>query len=217
MIRAIILIPLMFASSNVFSQKINFCREFEKLSKPEKCWTFRHVFIAKKTFKITQQVRKKSDSIMRSNILDSDPDGGTVDAFKHSLWMASISFRFNWRKAKRLGNAHEKGNYINYKHGRFEDGKFPDKISSDMDLYNNIKGIEIGKTLKNTIIRNTNSMNTLQQIIIDSIHSGKMMIIKKNQNGELLDRKGDIINKDSIKGKWHTPKTLVPSDFTRPK
>ena len=50
----------------------------------------------------------------------------------------------NPHKAYRLGKAHEKGNYLDYKKHRLEEGSIPDKISSDMDLCNNLKGIEIG-------------------------------------------------------------------------
>jgi hypothetical protein len=192
----------------VISQtKTSAWQQFKKLSCPEKCWVMKHIFVAKKAGRITQYVRLQTDSIQKTNILDGDANGGKVDAFRHAFWMASLAQKMKWRKAYRLGKAHEKGNYSDYKRHRKEDGTFPDKISSTMDLWNNDIGLEIGKTTRNS------SSDSLKRIVIDYILSGKMKVIKKNKQGQFIDNNGNIIDNDSLKGKWENQKVLIDSDL----
>jgi len=117
-----------------------------------------------------------------------------------------LSQHVSWRKARRLGNAHEKGNYLDYKKHRLEEGTLPDKISSDMDLWNNDVGLQIGKM--NAKI----SSDSLKTIVIGYIRNGKMKIIKKGSLGEFLDINNKIIPADSLKGKWENQKVLINSN-----
>lgn len=195
---------------NLLSQtKTTRCQQFNKLSRPEKCWVISHIFVAGKAWKITQFVRLQTDSVQKSNILDGDANGGQVDAFRHAFWMASLSQKINYRKAIKLGNAHEKGNYLDYKKHRLEDGSFPDKISSDMDFWNNDIGLQIGKSFPNI------SQDSLKKLVIEFISNGKMKVIKKNNFGQFLDNEGKIIEKDSLKGRWENAKVLINSNFKR--
>lgn len=190
------------------AQKYNLFKEFKNISRPEKWWVIFHPFIAKKTLYLTKESLWSADSLKKTDILDGNISGGQVDAFKHSYWMALLTQSFKWRKAWKLGKAHEKGNYITFKKG-IKRGKenLPDKISSEMDLWNNLKGIEIGLDNKNS------SRTQLQEIIIDSIQSGNMKKLKKDSSGKFLDCEGNVIPNDSLKGKWINNKCLVPSDF----
>ncbi len=189
--------------------KATVCQQYKKLSRPEKWWVIKHIFVAKKAWRITQYVRLQVDSIQRASVLDGDANGGEVDAFRHAFWMASLSQKMNWRKAYRLGEAHEKGNYLDYKKHRLEDGTFPDKVSSDMDLWNNNIGLQIGK--KNRNIKS----DSLRSIVIEYICNGKMKVIKKNRQGQFIDFEGTVLENDSLKGKWENRKTLVNSDYTK--
>ena len=90
-------------------------KEFKKLSRPEKTWVVMHPFAALKAATISYNARKTADSLKTSAILDGDADGGQVDAFRHAYWMAMLCRDIGWRKAYRLGKAHEKGNYLDYK------------------------------------------------------------------------------------------------------
>lgn len=203
-------IIILFISHPLFlisQTKTTAWKQFKNISCPEKCWTIKHIFVAKKAWRITQYVRLQTDSIQKTKILDGDANGGKVDAFRHAFWMASLAQKMKWRKAYRLGKAHEKGNYIDYKKHRKEDGTFPDKISSTMDLWNNDIGLEIGKTNRNI------SSDSLKHIVIDYILSGKMKVIKKNKQGQFLDNNGNIIHNDSLKGKWENQKVLINSDL----
>jgi hypothetical protein len=206
-ILAIIVVFLFHPLVLISQSKTTTCQQFKKLSRPEKCWVIKHIFVAKKAWKITQYVRLQTDSIQKTSMLDGDANGGKVDAFRHAFWMASLSQKMRWRKAYRLGKAHEKGNYLDYKKHRLEDGTFPDKVSSDMDLWNNNIGLQIGKANKGI------SSDSLKNIVIEYIHNGKMKIIKKNIQGQFINFEGNIIENDSLKGKWENQKVLVNSDL----
>lgn len=209
----VIAIPIYYVQ--IFAQKPDYYKEYKKVSRPEKRWAVCHPFIARKAFRLTLIVRKASDSLKKTAILDGDEDGGQVDAFRHSYWMATLTQNFTSRKAYRLGKAHEKGDYIKYKKHKPEENSIPDKISSDMDLCNNLKGIEIGQSLKLKAKKLKANNIEIQKIIIDSILNGKMVVIKKNYKGEFLDKDGKIIPAESLQGKWINNKCLVPSNNVR--
>lgn len=178
-----------------------------KSSFPEKWWAIGHPFVIKKSIRITKQALMDADSMKTTNTLDKDLSGGQLDAFKHSYWMALLVQEMKWKKALRLGIAHEKGNYKSFKKSlRNGEKTSHDKISSDMDLWNNQMGIEIGMAIKNP------DRITIQQIVIDSIQSGKMKIIWKNKTERYLNCEGEIIPTDSLSGKWKNNKCLVPSN-----
>jgi hypothetical protein len=184
-----------------------FCREFKKLSCPEKKWVIFHPFIAKKTFHLTQLARAVAKEMKSDSLLDGDENGGQIDAFRHAYWMALLSQRFCWRKAMRLGKSHEKGDYLKFKKGKLEEGALPDSVSGEMDLFNNRIGIEIGRANKKL------AANALKQAVRDSILAGKMMVIRKNPNGDSVDCEGHIIDARLHEGKWNIPKCLINSDY----
>jgi hypothetical protein len=192
---------------NLQAQKASVYKKFCELSRFEKCWVLFHPFIARKTWSITQQILLVNDSLAKTTTLDGDKNGGQVDAFRHAYWMASLSENIGWRKALKLGRAHEKANYLDYKKHILEEGQHPDKASGDMDLYNNNIGIEIGK--ENINVKG----QELQQLIISGILAGKMKIIKKDTHGNFLDEQNNIIPSDSLKGKWNNGKCLVNSNW----
>lgn len=203
----IFLFITLFLPSFLQAQTTSSFKKFSKLSRPEKCWVLQHPFVAKKTWSITQKVLLITDSVSKTTSLDGDKSGGQVDAFRHAYWMASLAQSIGWRKALKLGRAHEKANYIDFKKHRLEDGQHPDKASGDMDIYNNKVGIEIVKTNKNVVDKN------LQSLVVTAIQVGKMKIIKKDSLGNFLDENNNIIPADSLKGKWNNDKCLVNSDW----
>src|SRR5437763_1189417 len=111
--------------------------EFGKVSCPEKWWAFTHPFIACKAYKLSVKAMEATKEMMKDSTIDHDSNGGQLDAFRHSYWMALLSQKISPRKAKRLGKAHEKGDYLNFKKHRLEDGLLPDSMASVMDLCNN--------------------------------------------------------------------------------
>ncbi|MCX6291660.1 MAG: hypothetical protein NT126_07835 [Bacteroidetes bacterium] len=183
---------------------------FRQLSCPEKRWVIFHPFVAKKAYRLTQQARTAAKEMVTNHLLDDDENGGQADAFRHSYWMALLSQHICWRKAMRLGKAHEKGNYLDFKKNRMEEGSLPDSVSGAMDLYNNEIGIAIS--------RRNHGFNEkdLIQAVRDSILAGKMIVIRKNKKGEPLDCEGRIIELKKYQHQWNIPKCLVHSDSKEP-
>ena len=198
--RLLIFLTVFVVSSSFAQSKF---QAFKTLSTPEKCWVVFHPFKAKKAYRVTREVLRITDSIVGLQILDKDLNGGLADAFKHSYWMARLTQEIGKKPALRLGKAHEKGNYKAFKKGKPEDGALPDKPGSDMDLFNNKIGAEIGEKFANA------NPEILQNQIIKAIESGRMRILKKDQKGRFLSCNGQVIDPGLIKGKWENDKCLV--------
>ena len=179
------------------------CQQFKKLSCAEKKWVVMHPFVAKKAHQITIDVRKTVEEIKMDSVLVGMGNALQVDAFRHTYWMALLTQKIGWRRAKKLGKAHEKGNYKMYKKGQKEDGALPDQISGEMDLFNNTIGIELGRK---------KDIENMKDIVIKTVKSGKCKIIKMDKVGNYLDCGGSIISNDLLKGKWENNKCLVNSN-----
>ena len=170
-------------------------------------WIATHLFIAKKSWEISEHAKNIANEHIKDPQLDSDANGGMVDAFRHCLWMSMLVQEIKPKAAKKLGEAHEKGNYRDYKRKRFEDGALPDSVSSQMDLRNNSVGIELGQEYFGV------DLDTLIQLVRHEVLAGKCWKIKKDSQGNFLDKEGNIIPIKKWKGKWINPKILVPSDY----
>lgn len=195
---------LIFSHNYLNSQSAS--KGFKKLSGPEKCWVVFHPFKAKRAYKISLQAQQTSDSIAKTNLLDKDKNGGQVDAFRHSYWMATLAQEIGKRSAKSLGKAHEKGNYKQFKKGKLEDGEIPDKPSSKMDLFNNNVGIQIYKNNKKA------SHEEYIALIVENILNGNLKIIKKDNLGNYQKCDGTSLQKKDLRGIWETPKCLINSN-----
>ena len=178
---------------------------FSSLSSPEKWWVVWHPFKAKKALEVSLRTLEVTDSIKKEGIIGRDINGGRLDAFKHTFWMASMSQKIGQRSSLKLGRAHEKGNYQSFLEGRSEDGLLPDKVSSDMDLFNNEAGAEISNTFP------ASSESDLIQLILEKLHSGGLRMIKKDGN-IFLTCNGDPIPESSLIGNWENDKCLIPSN-----
>jgi hypothetical protein len=193
-------IPLMGKAQNSTFQS------FLKLSTAEKKWAIGHLFIAKKAWLITERCRFVTDSLGKKGIPDRDPSGGKLDAFRHTFWMATLSEKIGVRKSLALGRAHEQGNYRDFKRNRYEEGDLPDKTASDMDLFNNKIGVGIGTALKGA-----NEKSVIDSIL-KAIAKGSMRVILKDTLGRSCDSTFHPIPLEDLKGKWITPRVLIPSD-----
>ena len=174
-----------------------------KLSCPEKWWVVGHPFVAKKALKISEYARAITEEVKENGLLKGEGNGDQLDAFRHTFWMANLTLEIGGRRAKKLGKAHEKGNYQDFKKHQLEDGILPDKVSSEMDLYNNDVGIAIGKQ---------SSSFELKNIVIELVLQGNCKIIKTDKKGNFLDAEGNIIPTENLKGKWENEKCLVSSN-----
>lgn len=195
---------ILLFSVNIFSQSS--VNGFFDLSSPERWWVVTHPFKAKKAFHVSKEVLKTTDSISRLGIVGGDRNGGRLDAFKHAYWLARLSQIIGQNSAIKLGKAHEKGNYQTFKKHQLEDGYSPDKVSSEMDLFNNDVGVLIVAKNKNL------TQKELINLVISDIKKGKMKIIKKDGFNNFLTCNGVIISAESLKGKWENKKCLVASN-----
>jgi hypothetical protein len=185
-------------------------KSFWQLSGPEKCWVFGHPFIANKARKLTELADSISKEMKYDSLLDGDQAGGQVDAFRHAYWMALLSQNFCWKKAIALGDAHEKGNYKQFKKGiTDEEATLPDSVSGVMDIFNNGIGADIGCRYK--LLNN----DSLKFMIREAVLKGEMKIISKNRTGDFLDCDGNVLQNKSFEGKWNIPKCLITSDLQR--
>jgi len=200
-----IITVLSITFSNSFSQSLS--KQFRSLSRPEKIWVITHPFISKKCSIVSKRATEVANQVKKSNRLDTLSNGGQLDAFRHSFWMASLSQKIKSRKARKLGEAHEKGNFIDFKKRKLEEGIIPDRPSCEMDLWNNEQGIKIGKTYCRAI------EEELISKVIEWIRAGEMRIIKRNGRGEFVDEKGNVLQPAQLKGVWEIPKVLVPSNY----
>ncbi len=189
----------------------NYAQKIKHIHCPEKWWIATHLCIAKKSWKISKEAREIANSYINSNVLDGDYDGGMVDAFRHTLWMAMLVQEIDPKAAEKLGIAHEKGNKIDFKKKILEESRLPDATSCEMDLRNNAIGLDIG------IEYMGESQDTLISVVIFAVKTGRCWVISKNELGDFLDKDGNVIPEKDWKGKWNTPKVLVPSNTIRPK
>ncbi|HRS54344.1 MAG TPA: hypothetical protein P5250_06530, partial [Bacteroidales bacterium] len=188
--------------NNVSLSKI----KIKQVSRPEKIWAIIHPFVFTKAVRITNHVLQVTDSIIKLPVLDGDADGGQVDAFRHGYWMAMLAAYIGQNKALSLGKAHERANYLEFKKKTKKKlSSLHDKASTDMDLYNNVVGVNIGEKMKNY------NCIEIQNAVIDSILKGEMKIINKNSQNQSLDEYNNIIENDKIQFHWITPRCLVPS------
>jgi hypothetical protein len=179
---------------------------FKKLSCAEKTWVIFHPFKAKKAFKISKEAQRVSDSIAKTPLLDGDKSSGQVDAFRHAYWMARLHQEIGKNAALKLGKAHEKSNYQQYKKGQLEYGEVPDKISSKMDLFNNAVGVTY--TEKGI----SYPKNGLIYRIVNGILAGNYKVIKKNKKRNYVTCDDQIISQKDLKGKWENEKCLINSN-----
>ena len=182
-------------------------QSYKNVSKAEKSWTIFHPFKAKRAFLISKEAEKTKDSIAYLGIIGKDNNGGQLDAFKHSFWMASLTQKIGKNAALTLGKAHEKGNYQTFKKRQLEDGSLPDKPSSEMDLFNNVVGVRVGSQYKKA------SKKVIIQQLLKKLQQGELRILKKDKLGNFLDCQNNIISVDSLKHRWLTKKCLVPSNY----
>jgi hypothetical protein len=177
--------------------------KWEKLSNPEKCWVLKHPFVAYKTMATTNYVISVTHEKNIIAALDNYENGGKLDAFRHIFWMSCITKKIGVRRALQLANAHEKGNYLQFKKSRLEEGQLPDQASSQMDSLNNIIGINIG-----FLWRKSNKSFDKDEIV-KYINNGTAFIILRNEKGIFLDCNKHEIHIDSQKKQWKNQKCVV--------
>ena len=199
--RTLIFLLCICISTNSFSQA-------PKASINEICWAIVHPFAALKVKKLTRQANLVVDTKHLRAELDSFSDGGKADAFRHVFYMSVYSQVIKVKKLRKLGIAHEKTNFKQFKKGKSEFGGLPDSLSSVMDLTNNELGFLLGSENKNL------AHHDLYLKVISEIKAGKAMIMLRNKNGSFLNCDYQPLNLRVYAKQWHVPKCLVASAYT---
>ena len=176
---------------------------WKRLSKAEKRWVIGHLFVAKRAYRISLEARDLATKLEQDARLDHDKDGGEVDAFRHAYWMARLTQSIGRKKALKLGEAHELGNYQDYLSGKVEEVHLPDSMSSVMDRWNNRLGAGIGEGCAHF------SKEQLEQRLIDEIRHGRARKLRKNGQGEFLDCAGQRVDR-SLRT-WRKETCLIPT------
>ncbi len=123
--------------------------------------------------------------------------------------MARLSQEMSWKKALKLGNAHEKGNYKQFKKHQYEETIIPDSAASAMDIFNNKVGVAVGCNNKEL------STDDLQELLRKKILAGELKMISKDSQLRSLDCNGNILNFNEYKGVWNIPRCIVSSKSHR--
>jgi hypothetical protein len=178
------------------------------LSTDETFWAMSHPFAALKVKKISRHCDVIYNDRSLRSLLDTFPAGGKLDAFRHVFYMAAFAQKAGIRKIRKLGRAHEKGNYRQFLRGGKEEGERPDSLSSVMDLQNNDLGLAIGCNFKNL------DLQQLKEFVIAEISKGKAVIMKRNSKAEYTDCSGEPLRIKEDDKKWNVAKCLVRSDFS---
>jgi hypothetical protein len=186
---------LLIQSQNSLSAQIS-CWEF--------FWALGHPVAAFKVNYTDKKCDRIFDTINKKR-LDNYSNGGKLDAFRHVFYMAAFAQKVNARKLRKLGIAHEKSNYHQYKKSKTENGEIPDSLSSIMDLKNNEVGFTMGEKYKGV------SLAELKELVIEEITLGGAVIMLRNKTGEFLDCEQRVV-KVSVR-KWNLPKCLVSSAY----
>lgn len=177
------------------------------ISRPEKVWSIFHPFKARKVYRCAVRARFVTDSLEKAGVM-SDKNGGQLDAFRHAYWMALlIQSGLSEKTARKVGENHERGNYLDWKRGQPEDSARADSMSSVMDLRNNESGIQIGKDFATG-----DKKVPLIDLVIAQIWDGKLSILKKDANGNYMDCSNQRIDIAAYKSRWYVPKCLVKSN-----
>lgn len=178
------------------------------VSRPEQVWSIFHPFKAKKVLTSARRSIAVTDSLQKAGTL-TDKDGGQLDAFRHSYWMALlINEGMKENVVRKIGARHEKGNYLGFKKGKLEEGARPDSMMCVMDLRNNESGIAAGKRY-----RDGERKISLIEMLINEIWNGNMAIMRKNERGEYLDANSNVIDPAKYASQWYIPKVIVKSDM----
>lgn len=136
-------------------------------------WAMFHPFAALKVKKIYKRNLYIYEEVKNKKILDSIENGGQLDAFRHGFFMACFAQKIKPQKLVKLGTAHEKDDiYVYQKKKKVEFSDYPDSASVEVDLHNNLLGIELGRKYKHLPVLQ------LKDTIIHYIQEGKFKTIR---------------------------------------
>lgn len=177
-----------------------------KLSKYERRWAMAHPITA---IKVKIRVKKSQlvyNEMKKQAIPDAYESGGKLDAFRHVYTMAYLSQKISVKKLRKLGIAHEKGNYLTFLRNQSEFSEIPDSLGTVMDLNNNELGFKIGVRCKKMTV------DSLKNEVLQAIYMGDAWYLKRNSNGRYVTCEGEEIDLKKIAEKWFVHKCLIKTN-----
>ena len=105
--------------------------------------------------------------------------GSQVNAFRHTLWQATIRNKFGTAIAQQAGNAHEENPRVNLAIRNFKGEGALSKADQTIDLLNNQIGREIGKNNPNA------SPQELAVKTLDYFHDKGLYTSETNKDGSV--------------------------------
>jgi hypothetical protein len=174
-----------------------------RVSRYEFFWALRHPFAAMKV----KRVYHKAYVVYQEQKQKQEPDSfsvnGKLDAFRHIFFMAAFSQKIKSRKLVKLGVAHEKANYKQFKCDPKREKVQQDSLSTVMDLTNNLIGIQLGRGCRKC------SLDELRNKVLALIYEEKVCYILRNNEGRYISASNEEIPLKDYKGKWFIPFVLI--------
>jgi hypothetical protein len=190
---------MIFFQTFVFSQK--------RIFKYEVLWAFKYPIAACKIKKQWPIIMRHYELVKQSKVLDTLENGGRMDAFRHVYFMAYLINYVKEEKLRKLGIAHEKGNYHQFIRHQLEFSERPDSLACVMDLRNNEVGFELKKAL--TCFK----PDSLAKLVIEHMKQGKAWYLKRNEQKNYVSCENEAINLSLYTNNWFIPKCLIPTNL----
>ena len=191
--------------SMIFFQTVGFSQQIS--SKYEFLWAIRHPVAAFKIKKQLPLIFHHYDLVKRSKALDTLESGGKMYAFRHVYAMAYLMGYVNENKLRKLGIAHEKGNYHQFTKHQLEFSERPDSLACIMDLRNNELGIE----LNSAALRY--NPDSLEKVVVTQIQLGKAWYFKRNDQKSYVSCENKPVVLSNYANNWFIPKCLIPTNL----
>ena len=180
----------------------DFQKVFESMSFKDKVWVIKNYDCVLQVMDISMEVMQVMDSLDKEKYLGGNSEGGKFDAMRHIFWMWSLTNEVGEECSRKLGQIYENyGEYVFYT----KELSGYDSVGKQMDLFNN----ELGISLSQRQISKELIFREIEEIL----NRGEAKVIKKNQNGESLDVKDEIILENEWKSNWNNRRVLVNSNY----
>jgi len=186
---------------NLYSQ--DFKKIFLEINSKDKFFIITKPITSLIVIKIAMQVNSILVNKQSENFLDSDPQGGQIDAFRHIFLMYKLSLEIGIEKARRIGNIYESYNEkVFYKN---PDSGY-DEVGQEMDKFNNEVGIYL--FLKLGIVDDKTLINEIEKEII----KGTARKIYKNNEKRSISIDNMIIEDSIWMKSWKNERVLIQSN-----
>lgn len=140
-------------------------------------------------------------------------EGSHVNAFRHGIWLATITKEFGQSIAKQVGNAHENNPFVDTSKRTFTGSGALSEADQTIDLLNNQIGQKIGLANPDA------SMKDLAMAVLKDFYDNGFYVAEESKDGTVNIVKTRLTDKqyrNAIKGLFSTNKDgFTPEQWTR--